>query len=848
MVFTNILQKLFGTSNEKIIASYQKKVDQINDFEPLIQALSDNELKAKTDEFKQRLKQNESLDDILPEVFAVVRETAKRLLGMRHFDVQLIGGIILHEGKIAEMKTGEGKTLVATLPAYLNALEGKGVYMVSVNDYLVKRDSEWMGKIYRFLGLSVGLIQANMPPQDRLNAYQCDITFGTNNEYGFDYLRDHLSSDISQCCQLRKHYAIIDEVDSILIDEARTPLIISGPVKDSTKKYINISKIAKSLKIDTHFNVDEKHKNVVLTEEGIDVIEKELGLSTMYSVKNMDAAHMAVQCLKALHIFKRDTDYVIKDGEIIIVDEFTGRLMEGRRYSDGLHQAIEAIENVTIREESQTLASVTFQNYFRMFPKLAGMTGTALTEAEEFENIYGLSVIPVPTNKPLCRNDQADVIYKNKQGKYHAIVDRIAELHKKNQPVLVGTIAIETSELFSNLLKKRGIPHHVLNAKHHEREAEIIAKAGQKGAVTIATNMAGRGTDIVLGEGVSDLGGLYVIGSERHESRRIDNQLRGRSGRQGDPGATQFFVSLEDDLMRLFGSDRIKNVMEALGMPDDMPIEHKMISRSLEKAQQKVEKYHFGMRKQVLQYDNVVNKQRETIYKFRDNLLQDHRIDEIYKELLDTYITELTEEFSGESLKNTDSKQAFELQIKQLLPISNSDELIKKYEKNPEKQLLIEATLAFYDHRKSEYPETLFEKVITKRILLMTLDKKWMEHLHNMDVLREGIGLRAYGQRDPLLEYKKEAYTMYKELMLNVAEEALVMIHRSVIVTENQDEPKDDPKITESSSDQPNDLKKIKRNDKVTLQKNGEKKEAKWKVAEDLIAHEGWELAQENDR
>ena len=854
MPILSLLSKILGDPIEKAIQPYQKNVELINNLESEYSQLSEDQLKEKTSIFKHQLSEGKQLDDILVDVFACVREVSKRVLEMRHFDVQLIGGMVLHEGRIAEMKTGEGKTLVASLPAYLNALEGKGVYIVTVNDYLAKRDSEWMGKIYQFLGLSVGLIQSGMDPQDKLKAYQCDITYGTNNEFGFDYLRDNLAGDVSQCCQLRRHFAIIDEVDSILIDEARTPLIISGPVSDSTDNYKKVARITKTLTKETHFTMDEKHKNIVLTEDGIEKVETEMGLTDMYSVKNMEIAHMAVQCLKAKHLFKRDIDYVVKDGAILIVDEFTGRLMEGRRYSDGLHQAIEAIENLSIKEESQTLASVTFQNYFRMFPKLAGMTGTAITEAAEFEKIYSLPVTVMPTNKPLARNDMADIIYKTKQVKFDAIVEEIATVYKTKQPILVGTIAIETSELVSVLLKKRGIPHNVLNAKHHEREAEIIANAGQQGSVTIATNMAGRGTDIVLGEGVVELGGLYVIGTSRHESRRIDNQLRGRSGRQGDPGKTRFYVSLEDDLMRLFGSDRIKSVMETLGMPNDMPIEHSMVSKSLEKAQTKVEKYHFGVRKQILQYDDVLNKQRETIYRIRQSILTESDCQKIYQDFLNRLMESMPQEYPIEGLVE-DQLDGFKKYIQQILPIENCDDIIKKIKEEKTLDVLKKAIISFYNYRRNEHPEHLFDQFVTKQVMLMCVDKKWMDHLHNMDILREGIGLRAYGQRDPLIEYKREAFGMFQELMIHISEEAISMINRSVVVAQEESSSAVDMNTIQTnqsaksnSSKTVRKIEKIGRNERVKIQKGTDVKEIKWKHAEDMIKQEGWQLLAMDDK
>ena len=851
MPILSFLSKILGDPLERAVQPYRKNVELINALESEYQALSDDELKQKTVVFKQQLSEGKTLDDILVDAFACVREVGKRVLNMRHFDVQLIGGMVLHEGRISEMKTGEGKTLVASLPAYLNALEGKGVYIVTVNDYLAKRDSEWMGQIFQFLGLSVGLIQSGMEPQEKLNAYQCDITYGTNNEFGFDYLRDNLAGDLSQCCQLRRHYAIIDEVDSILIDEARTPLIISGPVSDSTDNYKKVANLVKSLVKETDFTTDEKHKNVVLTEAGIEKVEKSMGLTDIYSVKNMEIAHIAVQCLRAKHLFKKDIDYVVKDGAILIVDEFTGRLMEGRRYSDGLHQAIEAIENLSIKEESQTLASVTFQNYFRMFPKLAGMTGTAVTEAAEFEKIYNLPVTVIPTNKPLARQDLADIIYKTKEVKFKAIVEEIAAVHQTKQPVLVGTIAIETSELVSALLKARGIPHNVLNAKHHEREAEIIANAGQQGAVTIATNMAGRGTDIVLGEGVLDLGGLYVIGTSRHESRRIDNQLRGRAGRQGDAGKTRFYVSLEDDLMRLFGSDRIKSVMETLGMPDDMPIEHSMVSRSLEKAQTKVEKYHFGVRKQILQYDDVLNKQRETIYRIRYSILKESQFEVLYQDLLNRLTESYQQEYPLTELLD-EQFDDFKKRVQQILPIKNSDEVMDNVKQTKDFDVLNKAIMSFYSFRRNEHPEGIFDAYVTKRVMLMAVDKKWMDHLHNMDILREGIGLRAYGQRDPLIEYKREAYDMFQELMINIAEEALTMINRSVLVAKDESQNVIDLNAIQTNQSnapgQSNTATPVKKNDKigrnerVKIQKGSDIKEVKWKHAEAMIQNEGWQL------
>ncbi len=847
MVIEKLMKVIFGDVEKKVLKPYFLIVDRINALEKEYELLSDEELKNKTKFFKELLAEGKQLDDILPDAFSTVREVSKRLLHMRHFDVQLIGGTILHQGKIAEMRTGEGKTLMSTLPAYLNALSEKGVYIVTVNDYLAKRDSEWMGQIFNYLGVSVGLIQSGMSPEDRLNAYQCDITYGTNNEFGFDYLRDNLVGSIEDCCQSRRHFAIIDEVDSILIDEARTPLIISGPIKDSTEKYKNIAIIAKQLKKDVHFTVDEKHKNIILTDEGISEVEDKLNLPDIFSVANMDAAHMTIQCLKASHLFSRDVDYVVKDGQVIIVDEFTGRLMDGRRYSDGLHQAIEACEGLDIKNESQTLASVTFQNYFRMFPKLAGMTGTAVTEAAEFEKIYNLPVVVVPTNKPMVRDDQSDAIYKSKAQKYKAIIKQIESSHKNGQPVLVGTIAIETSELLSRMLKQKGIPHHVLNAKHHEREAEIISQAGQLGAVTIATNMAGRGTDIVLGEGVKDKGGLYVIGSERHESRRIDNQLRGRSGRQGDSGKSKFFVGLDDELMRLFASDRIVKMMDVLKFPDDMPIEHGMISKSIERAQNKVEKHHFGIRKQILQYDDVINKQRETIYSLRYRILAKNDLNGLFKDHCKELVSAIVASYDSKELLSNEIRNELISELQQYFPVKNLNDLIEQsYKKDNFIDLVVGPMLSFYDYKKSEHPEGLFEELVTKRIFLTTLDRKWMDHLFNMDILREGIGLRAWGQRDPLMEYKKEAFEMFKGLVFSIAEESIKTINRAnLVMKENVDlAPVNMNNLQTNKSEQTKAVvsdKKYGRNEKVVLEKNGLKKTVKWKHV-DLLVKDGWVL------
>ncbi len=785
-IFSSLIKLIFGDPIEKVMAAYRPFVEAVNACEPQLSVLSDEELRAKTVFFKEQLALGKSLDDLSIEAFAVVREASKRVLNMRHFDVQLIGGLVLHQGKISEMKTGEGKTLVSTLPAYLNALEGQGVYVVTVNDYLAKRDSEWMGQLFRFLGLEVGLIHAAMSPEERVKAYACDITYGTNNEFGFDYLRDHLAYDLSQCCQSRRHFAIIDEVDSILIDEARTPLIISGPVKDSTQRYAVVAEQVKKLVLDTDFTLEEKHKNAILTEAGTHTLEKLLGVDDLYSVENMEMAHMAVQCLKALHIYVKDVDYVVKDDEVLIVDEFTGRILDGRRYSDGLHQAIEAVEGLQIKQESQTLATVTLQNYFRMFPKLAGMTGTALTEEAEFVKIYNLEVVPIPPNRIVVRDDMADVVYKTKAEKYRAIMNEVKEAHAKGQPVLVGTISIEISELLSKMFRGAGIPHSVLNAKYHEREAEIIAQAGQKGTVTIATNMAGRGTDIVLGEGVADLGGLFVIGTERHESRRIDNQLRGRSGRQGDPGKSRFYVSLEDELMRLFGSDRIAKVMESLGLPEDTPIEHALITRSIEKAQSKVEKYYFGIRKQILEYDDVMNRQRETIYAVRRRLLMPASLDDKIREWVGEVVRAHLMQVAGTAPAIEESaKKELAQSLGELLGAEHFDRLIDQFSTR-EALLngLIETIYAAYEAKKAAYPEGLFESVVTRHVILSTVDRMWVDHLHQMESLREGIGLRAWGQKDPLVEYKTEAFGLFKALLLDISQESLAMIFKAHLVIE----------------------------------------------------------------
>jgi len=783
------LKKLFGDDNENEIRRMQEYVERINALEPAMKKLSDASLAAKTVEFRQRLEDGETLELLLPEAFAVVREASVRTTGMRHFDVQLLGGVTLHEGKIAEMKTGEGKTLVATLPVYLNALEGKGVHLVTVNDYLAKRDSEWMGQIYRFLGLSVGLIAHGLDFADRRAAYAADITYGTNNEFGFDYLRDNMVIYAEQMVQRPLHYSIVDEVDSILIDEARTPLIISGPGEKSTDLYYVLAKVVPKLRETEDYTIDEKLHTVAPTEAGIAKAERALNVKNLYENENMELSHHFNQALRAHALMHRDKDYVVKDGEVIIVDEFTGRLMFGRRYSDGLHQAIEAKEGVKIERESQTLATITFQNYFRMYKKLAGMTGTAKTEEQEFRKIYGLDVIVMPTHQPMVRTDFPDVIYKTKRAKYKAAVTEIAELYAKGQPVLVGTTSIVQSEALSDMLKRQGVVHNVLNAKFHEMEAQIISQAGQRGAVTIATNMAGRGTDIVLGEGVPALGGLHIIGTERHESRRIDNQLRGRSGRQGDPGSSRFYLSLEDDLMRLFGADNISTLMDKLGMEEEEPIEHALISRSIEQAQKKVEAHHFNTRKHVLEYDDVMNQQREVIYGQRRQILHGENLRENIFFMIDKLADRGLQLFADEKTHPEDWDFDALIEYAEDLFAAAGD--LKKAEletmsRDELREELIDAANENYDRR-----ELLFGadnmRDLEKVVMLKVVDAKWMEHLDAMDMLRQGIGLRAYGQKDPLIEYKIEAFDMFGQMIENIQEDIVRYIYRVNIVTQVED-------------------------------------------------------------
>jgi len=782
------IKKLFGDDNEKQIQRMQQIVEKINGYEDGLQSLSDASLCNKTIQFKERLENGETLDKILPEAFAVVREGSRRVLGMRHFDVQLLGGICLHEGKIAEMRTGEGKTLVATLPCYLNALTGRGVHIITVNDYLAKRDSEWMGRLYLFLGLSVGLILHDMNFPERKHAYSCDITFGTNNEFGFDYLRDNMVIYPEQMVQRELHYAIVDEVDSILIDEARTPLIISGPGDKSTDMYKIMADAVRMLKEGVDYTVNEKEKAVLPNEGAVAKIEKALHVQNLYASENIEMSHCFTQALRAQALMRRDRDYVVRDGEVVIVDEFTGRLMFGRRYSDGLHQAIEAKEGVKIARESQTLAAITFQNYFRMYKKLSGMTGTAKTEEDEFLKIYKLPVLVIPTNKPVVRVDYPDVIYKTKRAKYKAVVQAVGEAHQKGQPVLVGTTSIEQSEDLSRMLKKTGVPHNVLNAKYHEMEAQIIAGAGQRGAVTIATNMAGRGTDIVLGEGVPEIGGLHIIGTERHESRRIDNQLRGRAGRQGDPGSSRFYLSLEDDLMRLFGSDNISSLMDKLGMEEDEPIEHKLITRSIEKAQKKVEARNFDIRKHVLEYDDVMNQQREVIYSQRRQILLGERLRENIIGMIYQIIDDALEQYANEKLYPE------EWDLDGLIKTCNTifapegrlvKEKLEQLSRDELKEELRSVAEEGYKSRELLFSEANMRE-LEKVVMLKVVDSKWMEHLDHMDMLREGINLRAYGQRNPLIEYKVEAYDMFQEMIAKIQEDIAKLMFRVNIVSVEQ--------------------------------------------------------------
>ena len=824
---TKLIRKIVPSKNERELRRIQPIVEAVGALEPKMRAMSDGDLRAQTEKFRQMLDQGASMEDILVEAFATVREAARRTLDMRHFDVQIIGGVVLHEGKIAEMKTGEGKTLVATLPVYLNALGGRGVHVVTVNDYLARRDAEWMGKVYKFLGLTVGVVQHDMEDADRREAYACDVTYGTNNEFGFDFLRDNMKFDVADFVQREHVYAIVDEVDSILIDEARTPLIISGPAEESTEKYYTIDRIIPRLKRDEHYTVEEKTRTVALTEEGVFRAEELLGVDNLYDPRNIEILHHVQQGLKAHALFKLDVDYVVKDGEVIIVDEFTGRLMPGRRYSDGLHQALEAKEGVRIENENQTLASITFQNYFRMYEKLAGMTGTADTEAAEFAEIYDLDVMVIPTNKPLVRTEYPDVVYRTAREKWDAVVEEIAELYEMKRPVLVGTISIENSEKLSARLKRRGIPHHVLNAKYHEKEAEIVAQAGRLGAVTIATNMAGRGTDILLGgnpefltrealkkEGkdpsqvspeewdavyrrikaetdkehdeVVALGGLHILGTERHEARRIDNQLRGRAGRQGDPGSSRFYLSLEDDLMRIFASDRVSALMQKLGMEEGVPIEHKMVTKAIENAQKKVEAHNFEIRKHLLEYDDVMNKQREANYGLRCQILEGEglreelldMIEDVLDGILDAYAADetYTEEWDLSGLREALWRQfginfIFERWEQECEASGRrpSHEALREH--------LLDIVIKAYEAREAQLGEG-FMRHLEKIFMLQSLDGLWKDHLLNMDHLRDGIGLRGYGQKDPLNEYKREGFEMFQAMMERWKEETVELLFK----------------------------------------------------------------------
>ena len=779
MIF-DFLTKVFGSKNERELKKIQPLVDRINDLEPQMQAMNDAELRNQTGLFKERIENGESLDDVLPEAFATVREASVRVLKMRHFDVQLIGGIVLHQGVIAEMKTGEGKTLVSTLPAYLNALSGEGVHIVTVNDYLARRDAEWMGQIYRFLGLSVETILHGLTDAERKTGYNADITYGTNNEFGFDYLRDNMKYERESLVQRNLHYAIVDEVDSILIDEARTPLIISGPAEKSTHLYYQVNGIIPRLVREEDYTIDEKARSAVLTESGVAKAEKMLNVDNIFDPSNIELLHHVNQALKAHTLFKLDVDYIVKEGEVIIVDEFTGRLMPGRRYSEGLHQALEAKENVKIENENQTLATITFQNYFRMYDKLAGMTGTADTEAAEFKKIYDLDVMVIPTHKPMIRIDHPDAIYKTAREKFEAAIQEIADLNKIGQPVLVGTVSIDVSEDLSRKLKKRGIKHEVLNAKHHEKEAEIVSMAGQKGAVTISTNMAGRGTDIVLGDGVTDLGGLHILGTSRHESRRIDNQLRGRSGRQGDPGTSRFFLSLEDDLLRIFGGERITGIMEKLGMEEGEPIEHNLISRAIENAQSRVEAHHFDIRKQLLEYDDVMNQQREVIYEQRREALKGENLKPAIEEMIQEKAEELALYFIDEKTppEDWDLQGLDDAVFKQFNMRLNIDaEMLEGLDIDGIIDLIKNRAIDAYEEKEAEVgPERYRE--LERIVMLQTVDTLWKDHLLSMDHLKEGIGLRGYAQQNPLIVYKKEGFEMFNNMISRVKEETLEILFK----------------------------------------------------------------------
>ncbi|MFP4476606.1 MAG: preprotein translocase subunit SecA [Desulfatibacillaceae bacterium] len=776
----NFLSKIFGTKNDRELKRIHPLVFQVNELEDRYAPLTDGELRQQTPLLRDKLHNGASLDDILPEAFAVVREASRRVLGMRHFDVQIIGGVVLHEGKIAEMKTGEGKTLVATLPAYLNALSGRGVHIVTVNDYLAGRDTEWMGRLYSFLGLSVGTVVHGMSDEERQQAYGADITYGTNNEFGFDYLRDNMKFTAETFVQRDLNFAIVDEVDSILIDEARTPLIISGPAEQSTHLYYVVDRVIPRLGKEKDYTVDEKARSVMLTEEGVAHCEKLLDVENIYDPRNTEMLHHVNQALKAHVLFKRDVDYIVKDGEVIIVDEFTGRLMPGRRYSEGLHQALEAKEKVKIESENQTLATITFQNYFRMYDKLAGMTGTADTEAAEFKKIYNLDVAVVPTHKPMIRRDFADVIYRTTQEKFEAVLDEIEACYSTGQPVLVGTISIDDSEKLARKLKRRGIPHSVLNAKNHSGEAEIVAQAGQAGTVTISTNMAGRGTDIVLGEGVRELGGLHILGTERHESRRIDNQLRGRSGRQGDPGSSRFYLSLEDDLLRIFGGERISGIMDKIGMEEGEPIEHTWISKAIENAQRKVEAHNFNIRKQLIEYDDVMNQQREVIYRQRREALTKESLKSSIREMVSGMVEQIV--FSHTNNRNLpedwDWKGLTGAFFKQFgFRVRFDEEARRRLTQEKLLEQLESMALDVYDQKEREIGAADFREV-ERMVMLQTVDRLWKDHLLSMDHLKEGIGLRGYAQQNPLVVYKKEGFEMFQDMIERVKEETVALLYR----------------------------------------------------------------------
>ena len=788
-MFFDLLTKVFGSKNEREIKRVQPLVEQINALEPEIQALSDAELQARTPAFRERLENGEPLDDLLPEAFAAVREASIRVTGMRHFDVQLVGGIMLHRGRIAEMKTGEGKTLVATLPTYLNALTGRGVHIITVNDYLARRDAEWMGRIYGFLGMEVGTILHGMTDEERKAAYGADIAYGTNNEFGFDYLRDNMKFERESLVQRDLHYAIVDEVDSILIDEARTPLIISGPAEKSTHLYYEVNTVIPRLKAEDDYAIDEKARTVTLTEEGVARLEGILQVENLHDPANIELLHHVNQALKAHTLFKLDVDYIVKDGEVVIVDEFTGRLMPGRRYSEGLHQALEAKEGVKIENENQTLATITFQNYFRMYDKLAGMTGTADTEAAEFKKIYDLDVSVIPTHRPMIRKDFSDVIYKTRREKFEAVIDEIRDCHRRGQPVLVGTISIDVSEDLAKKLKKRGVPHEVLNAKHHEKEAEIISQAGQRGVVTISTNMAGRGTDIVLGEGVKELGGLHILGTERHESRRIDNQLRGRSGRQGDPGSSRFYMALEDDLLRIFGGERITGIMEKLGLEEGEPIEHGLISRAIENAQSKVEGHNFDIRKHLLEYDDVMNQQREVIYEQRREALRGDNLRPAVEEMIEEKAEEIAFEYADESKlpEDWDLEGLDDAIFKQFnFRLGLDADAMEGLDAEALARRIYDHAISAYDEKEREFTAENLRKW-ERFVMLQTVDNLWKDHLLSMDHLKEGIGLRGYAQQNPLLVYKKEGFEMFNHMIGRIKEETISILFRTRIERSDAD-------------------------------------------------------------